>query len=254
MLRCSRAAGCAVATIVAGLCGVLPAAYAASCAKAGFKIFIDAGHTPNAPGAISARGRTELEFNLRLSALIEKRLKDMGYLRTIRHVAPAGESLAMRVAAENGENPDLLVSIHHDSVQKIFMRPWTYQVAPAFYSDHAKGWSLFVSQSNIHAEASLRLARLIADRLLAAGLRFSTHHAEQIAGENRTFIDAARGIYRRDRLEVLARSSAPAALLEAGVIVNPDEELELMSPSRQAKTAEAVAGAIDQFCKEANAQ
>jgi N-acetylmuramoyl-L-alanine amidase len=223
-------------------------AHAASCSKPDFNVVIDVGHTPDAPGAISARRKTELEFNLQLSALIEARLRAMGYVRTFRWISWPGASMAVRVGAENAKRPDVLVSIHHDSVQPIYLQSWNYEGTDALYSDHAKGWSLFVSLANAHPAESLSLARSVADRLLKHGLTFSMHHAEPIQGEGRSLLDKTRGIYRRDGLYVLTRSSAPAVLLEAGVIVNPEEEIELSSTPRQEATAEAVSGAIDEFC------
>jgi hypothetical protein len=40
----------------------------------------------------------------------------------------------------------------------------------------------------------------------------------------------------------------PAVLLEAGSIVNRDEELELESQERRSLTSAAVAAAVDDFC------
>ena len=40
----------------------------------------------------------------------------------------------------------------------------------------------------------------------------------------------------------------PAVLLEAGSIVNRDEELELDKPERRALIADAVADAVESFC------
>jgi N-acetylmuramoyl-L-alanine amidase len=40
----------------------------------------------------------------------------------------------------------------------------------------------------------------------------------------------------------------PAVLLEAGSIVNRDEELQLASPERRALTTAAVVAAVEEFC------
>jgi hypothetical protein len=40
----------------------------------------------------------------------------------------------------------------------------------------------------------------------------------------------------------------PAVLLEAGSIINRDEELEMATPERQALIGEAVTDAVAQFC------
>ena len=41
----------------------------------------------------------------------------------------------------------------------------------------------------------------------------------------------------------------PAVLLEAGSIINRDEELAMNSPERQDMISAAVAGAVKQFCE-----
>jgi N-acetylmuramoyl-L-alanine amidase len=47
---------------------------------------------------------------------------------------------------------------------------------------------------------------------------------------------------------VLMHTQMPAVLLEAGSIINRDEELVLQSPERQTTIAEAVADAVESFC------
>jgi N-acetylmuramoyl-L-alanine amidase len=223
-------------------------ALAEGCLKPDFRVIIDVGHSRQAAGAISARGRPEFNFNLQLATLLEARLKQLGFGKTAKWVTSRPLSLDSRVTAENSKNPDLLISIHHDSVQSRFLRRGMIDGEPALFSDHARGWSSFVSKLNAHAEESERFAKLVADRLLAAGLTFSKHHAEPIPGEGRVFIDETRGIYRYDGLVVLKHSRAPAILFETGVIVNPAEELELVSAGREIATVEAVAGAVQDFC------
>ena len=83
---------------------------------------------------------------------------------------------------------------------------------------------------------------------MARGLAPTNHHAEKIPGEGRPWVNEALGVYRTDGLIVLKGTAAPAALLEAGVIVNRAEELQLASPRRRAIMAEAVSSAMGKFC------
>ena len=91
------------------------AAPAPQCDAAKFRVIVDVGHTPEIPGAISARGATEYDFNLRLAKVIERKLNDSGYARTSLLLAtgPAIPSLVRRVAQANQMSADLLISIHH---------------------------------------------------------------------------------------------------------------------------------------------
>jgi N-acetylmuramoyl-L-alanine amidase len=61
-------------------------------------------------------------------------------------------------------------------------------------------------------------------------------------------LDADAGVYRYDQLVVLRYTRMPALLLEAGSIVNRQEELELATPERRTLTSAAVAAAVEDFC------
>jgi hypothetical protein len=64
----------------------------------------------------------------------------------------------------------------------------------------------------------------------------------------RKLLDANAGVYRFDALFVLKNSKMPAVLLEAGSIVNRDQELDMVSPERQQLISAAVVEAVDSFC------
>ena len=63
-------------------------------------------------------------------------------------------------------------------------------------------------------------------------------------GVGRPWADEQNGVYYYDNLVVLKYTRLPAVLLEAGVIVNRDEERELASPTRRSLTADAVAAGL----------
>ena len=50
----------------------------ASCARSTFRVVVDAGHTATSPGADSARGVPEYEFNLKLADVIAHRCARQG--------------------------------------------------------------------------------------------------------------------------------------------------------------------------------
>ena len=56
------------------------------------------------------------------------------------------------------------------------------------------------------------------------------------------------GVYGYDDLIVLRTTRMPAVLLEAGSIINRDEELKMASPERQEIISSAVAAAVKDFC------
>ena len=80
--------------------------------------------------------------------------------------------------------------------------------------------------------------------LRAAGLWPTPHHGVSAEGVSRPWADEVNGVYYYDNLVVLKYSRLPGVLLEAGVIVNRDEERALATPARRALTADAVAAGL----------
>jgi N-acetylmuramoyl-L-alanine amidase len=222
-----------------------------TCDKASFGIAIDVGHSSDAPGATSARGVSEFKFNLALSNAIHQSLRGRGFsrVRVMRSSGSGSSSLVARGRKATQSGADVLLSVHHDSVQPQFLRDGVVDGRKSRYSTEFEGYSLFISQKNRHSRQSLRLAHLIGRRLKSGGLSFSTHHSAAIPGENRRIIDRDAGVYSYN-LTVLSSVDVPAVLIEAGVIVNPNEELALTSPGRRSQMAWSISDALEQFCAE----
>ena len=221
----------------------------AACDTDKFPIAVDIGHTALSPGAVSAHGRGEFEFNLALGRQVATALRSAGFPTETIVIEGQGKSqLKKRVARANALNPRLLISIHHDSVQQRYLKTWEHNGRLLKQADRFSGFSLFISRANVKFEDSSIFATLIADQLIAAGLHFTTHHAENIAGERKPLLDPERGIYEYKNLRVLKDTYMPAVLLEAGVIVNRDEELALATPERQIAISDAIALAALQMC------
>ena len=95
----------------------------------------------------------------------------------------------------------------------------------------------------------LQFARLLGNQLKARGLQYTPHYTEKFMGHRqRQLVDSEAGVYRYDQLIVLRKTLMPAVLLEAGSIVNRDEELLLAGAERQSLISAAVADAIESFC------
>ena len=224
---------------------------APTCDRAAFRVVLDVGHTPEVPGAISARGATEFEFNLNLAKQIEQKLNESGFTKTVLLVTtgPSRPGLLKRVTRANRMPADLFVSIHHDSVPEVFKELWEYLGKERKFSDRFKGHSIFVSNDSPARKASLQFARLLGLELKAREFMYTPHYTEAFMGRyRRELVDPEAGVYRFDKLVVLRATLMPAVLLEAGSIVNRDEELLMGSPERQALIGGAVSDAIDKFC------
>jgi N-acetylmuramoyl-L-alanine amidase len=222
-----------------------------ACDRSAFRVVLDIGHTTEDPGAISARGVGEFAFNQVLALEIEHRLVDTGFdqVTMLLQAGPGKRSLYTRMARANRLAGDIFLSIHHDAVPDSFLENWDYEGKPRHFSDRFKGHSIFISYANRHARQSLQFARLIGRQMKARDLHYTAHYAEKFMGRyRRQLLDADVGVYRYDRLHVLKTSRAPAVLLEAGSILNREEELALGTPERRALIAAAVTAAIEDYC------
>lgn len=228
---------------------LFPGVAPARCLPQQLAVAVDAGHGPRRSGAVSATGVPEYVFNLRLAQQIVAALHAAGFPKAFM-LDPVGRDLSprARAARANAAGAGLLLSIHHDSVQPQFLQTRTVAGATRHFCDSFAGYSVFYSDRNTRAAASLALARRIGRELAAAGLSFTRHHAADIPGERRPLVDDVAGVSRYDGLAVLAGARMPAVLVEAGVIVNRQEEAELAAPARQQKTARAIAQAVRNWC------
>src|SRR6476659_294894 len=225
---------------------------ATMCDPSKFRIVLDVGHTAESEGAISARNVAEFVFNLRLAQRIEEKLKGEGFAET-RLLVTGGKarpSLFKRVAAANNLHADLFLSIHHDAVPNKLLEDWEFEGRKAHFSDRFSGYSVFVSRNNPDFRTSLAFAELIGKEMKAQGLQYAKQYTQAIMGRyQHPLLNKETGIYSYDELVVLRKTRMPAALLEAGSIINRDEELKMSSPERRDIVSSGVTAAVKEFCE-----
>ena len=131
----------------------------------------------------------------------------------------------------------------------MFLEKWEFDGQKHNFSDRFKGHSIFVSSENGDSNGSLLFGRLLGRELKTRGLQYTPHYSEKVmANRRRQLVDAEAGVYRYDQLIVLKTTQMPAVLLEAGSIINRDEELLMGSPEHQALIGAAVVDAVEAFC------
>lgn len=226
------------------LLAALPIALCAACAHApgaAAPIALDVGHSREHPGAISARGVPEFEFNSVLAQGVAQTLSDARVNTVLIGGNGDINQLENRTAQASAAQAGFFLSIHHDSVKPEYLKPWVWNGAEHHYADGMfSGFGLFVSRKNPQLRQSLRCASAIGFKLEEAGFRHSTYHADPVIGEGHEWADEQNGVYYYDDLVVLKTARQPAVLLEAGVIVNRDEEAGLASREVQEKMARAI--------------
>lgn len=197
-------------------------------------VVLDTGHSPSAPGAISASGYTEYAFNKQATDFIAADLMARGI--KVTRTGHDGRNWSLAQRARSADSANLFLSIHHDSIQQ----SWIDQGRAGEFA----GFAVLVSSKNVHAQHSIRCASTIGAAMRGVGERPSLYHATPIKGENRPLLDSENGVHRFDDLVVLKASRAPAVLLEVGVIINPNEERKLADPRFAARYAKAIADAV----------
>ena len=239
----------ALGPVAVNLSGSKPAAMV--CDPSKFRIALDVGHTAASEGATSARNVAEFVFNLRLGQQIEEKLKAEGFAeaRLLVTEGKARPSLVKRVAAANNLQANLFLSIHHDSVPNKFLEKWEFEGKKSYFSDRFSGYSVFVSENNPDFKTSLAFAELVAREMKAEGLQYARQYAQPIMGRDQhPLLDKETGVYSYDKLIVLKSTRMPAVLLEAGSIINRDEELRMDSAERRDIISSGVTAAVKEFC------
>jgi len=193
-------------------------------------VAVDVGHYEAEPGVISAAGVPEFEYNLALALDVKAEIEKLRM--KVRLIGERGDYAVLHHRTRDAQGADLFVSIHHDSVKE--------RLLPE--ADRFAGFSLFVSKFNPRAEKSLACASAIGAKLRAAGFTPSRYHADPVLGAPRPFADEANGVHWYDNLAVGRSAAMPSVLVEAGVIVNRDEERRMRDPRVRQRIAAAVAG------------
>jgi N-acetylmuramoyl-L-alanine amidase len=200
-------------------------------------IAVDVGHGGKDTGAISARGRSEFDFNRDFAVRLADTLRQRRLgVREVNFDGNIG-SLAARPQAALGS--DFFIAIHHDSIGEQWLLDWQWNGQAQRYTEVKRGYGIFVSAQNPDLATSLRCASTIGAMMRRAGFVPTPWH-----GRKHQPADAENGVWYYDNLVVLYRTTLPAVLFEAGVIKHREEELELLAPERQARMADAVATGI----------
>jgi N-acetylmuramoyl-L-alanine amidase len=211
-------------------------------------IAIDVGHSPNNPGATSASGIGEFIFNKKIATLLHKVLNEEEFADSfLLGDGTFDLKLKERAIIAQQQGADLLLSIHHDSVQPHYLKSYEKDKRKYRYSDKFSGFSLFFSEDNGDSQTSKSLAESIGQSLIESGIKPSHHHAEPIPGENRDLVDPLRGIYRFDELVILRTARIPAVLIECGIIVNRAEEKRLQTTGFQRQLVDAIVVGLKRF-------
>lgn len=162
------------------------------------------------------------------------RLEAAGH--SVRMIGERGDYAELWHRTRDARGADLFVSIHHDSVKERWLP----------HAERFSGFSLFVSRSNPEVGKSVTCASAIGERLRAGGFRPSRYHADPVLGEDRPFADETNGVHYFDNLAVARTATMASVLVEAGVIVNREEDERMRDPAVRQAIARGIADGITQ--------
>jgi len=104
-------------------------------------VAIDVGHSLQQPGATSARGKDEFQFNRDLAQIILHNIVAMGGHGF--EIGADGNSVdpETRPVEASMHNAKFFLSIHHDSVQPQYLEDWNWEggvqrVSPGFHCSY----------------------------------------------------------------------------------------------------------------------
>lgn len=225
-------------------CCALTLAIAFPCLAKSTRVAVDAGHSTAHPGAMGAYGQPEFGFNAALATTLTEWLSAQGI--AVIKIGHDGNMLDLkkRTQLANAAGADFFLSIHHDSVQPQYLKPWQWQGKNFQSTDHASGFSLFVSRQNPQLASSLRCASEMGKALKQEGFQPSQHHAEAVEGENKAWADQSNGVFYYDNLVVLKTAAMPAVLLEAAVIANRQDAEKAEKPEFRKRMAAAITNGL----------
>ncbi|MBR6027284.1 MAG: N-acetylmuramoyl-L-alanine amidase [Neisseriaceae bacterium] len=211
-------------------------------------IVLDAGHTPEAAGALGAKGIYEVEYNDRFVAELKPQLEAIGYKVILTRNPEQNISLQQRARIANQLNADLFLSIHHDSTREKYLVQTTVDNLPAQRTiEPFRGFSAYVSNKNGSPFSSYCFAENLTKQILPLGRAPALYHTDPIKGENRPLLNKEYGIYRYDNLVVLRSTQVPAVLLEIGVIPDEEDEAWVSNSQNRHNMQQAIVRAVANY-------
>lgn len=208
----------------------------------GFKIVIDPAMQKDSPGVYSITGQPEYKLNYIFASDLQKVFNKFGFEVIITRTPEQNVSVEERAAMTEGAN--ILISLRHDSVVDKYC---SFNSKGHCVSDYARGFSVFVADSNVDKDLSLDLAENIGRNLMLEGFFATKHHAEKIPGEGKELVNETIGLYMDDSIELLKLSKVPAVQVNLGVVANKLDVKVLQDKKQRAKIIQNIVDAVRRY-------
>jgi N-acetylmuramoyl-L-alanine amidase len=217
-------------------------------------IAIDPGHGGVDPGAIGTRGTFEKTVTLAFARALKARIEQSGRFKAM--LTRQGDQflkLRDRIAVARKAGARLFISLHADSHRDRGFRGASVYTLSEDASD-AEGAALAARENKSDLIGGVDLthenevvASILIDLAQRETKNFSVQFASMALAQLGQETKLIRNTQRFAGFAVLKSPDIPSVLVELGYLSNPNDEKQLLSPKFQARLAEAIARAVQDY-------
>jgi N-acetylmuramoyl-L-alanine amidase len=211
-------------------------------------IAIDAGHGGDDPGAIGMHGTREKDVTLAIARALERSVDAEPGMRAV--LTRSGDyfvPLRDRMRRARGQQADLFVSIHADSIRdRAVDGSSVYILSQRGATNEAARWLAerenaadLIGGVSLEDKGNL-LASVLLDLSQTASLSASETAAEHVLHQLNLVGEVRKPLVQQAGFMVLKSPDIPSMLIETAYISNPAEEQRLRDAAHQAKLAAAI--------------
>lgn len=219
-----------------------------------FRIVIDAGHGGIDSGAEGISGIKEKDVTLAFARALQEQLEKNPKLDVfLTRDSDTFLRLNERVQKARTYGTDLFISIHADTINNNTMRGATiYTISDQASDDLARALAERENKADLldglPADETPEVADILIDLARRETLAFSIKFADSLVSTlSHNKINLIKNPHRYAGFQVLKAPDIPSVLIEIGYLSNKEDEQLISDPLWRAKTAEAIADAVQQF-------
>jgi N-acetylmuramoyl-L-alanine amidase len=193
-------------------------------------VIVDPGHGGTDPGAIGVGGLREKDVTLRLSKLLTKKLRSMGFRVVATRETDRFVSLEERTAIAEASNGDVFISLHANAAPRRSVQGIETYYPDANHERHSL--RVAMRENGVSRDQLDELQRTLAKLRIAEISPYSQRLASLVQGELARALPSRYGKIqdlgaKKGPFYVLFLSNMPAILVEAGFLTNKSDAKRL---------------------------
>jgi N-acetylmuramoyl-L-alanine amidase len=193
-------------------------------------VIVDAGHGGSDPGAIGIGGLREKDVTLRLSKMLTKKLRSMGFDVVATRTTDRAVSLEERTAIAEGAKGDVFISLHANAAPRRSVQGIETYYPDANHERHSL--RIAMRENGVSRDQLDDLQRTLAKLRIAEISPYSQRLASLVQGQLAHALPSRYGKIqdlgaKKGPFYVLFLSNMPAILVEAGFLTNKSDAKRL---------------------------